>query len=163
MQNADVRIDVKIDVKITSETLSLAEVPWSSLRGPGDGACNVFTGAVRNRNHGREVSTVSYDAFVPLAERVMHEIALCALNRAGGLGSVYVRHRMGTLGIGEISVLIIAHTPHRAEAFAVCREVIEEIKIRAPIWKKETYTDGETGWLKGHALCSHGAERKSNA
>jgi molybdopterin synthase catalytic subunit len=55
--------------------------------------------------------------------------------------------------VGEVSVLIVAHTPHRAEAFQVCRYVIEELKKRAPIWKKEFYQDGETEWLKGHALC----------
>jgi molybdopterin synthase catalytic subunit len=152
-----------LDVKVTAEPLLMSDVPWDRLRGSGHGACNVFTGTVRSRNHGREVRRVAYDAFVPLAETVMREIADAALTRAGGEGSVFIRHRIGSLPVGEISVIIVAHTPHRAEAFAVCREVIEEIKVRAPVWKQETYTDGKTGWLKGHALCSHAREGRANA
>jgi molybdopterin synthase catalytic subunit len=98
-----------------------------------------------------------------LARKVLREISISALQRNGGKGSVLVWHRIGTLRVGEVSVLIAAHTPHRAEAFAICREVIEELKLRAPIWKKETYADGETGWLRGHSLCSHGPEKRDES
>ncbi len=153
----------RVFIEVTAEPIELSKVDWEKLRGPGEGACNLFTGSVRNRNHGREVSSVAYDAFIPLAGKVLREIAVEALKRHGGHGSVLVQHRIGTLGVGEISVLIAANTPHRAEAFAICREVIEELKVRAPIWKKETYTDGETGWLRGHALCSHGRGESTDA
>jgi molybdopterin synthase catalytic subunit len=153
----NLKTDSKTDVKVTPDPIALSDVNWESLRTSGDGACNIFTGAVRNRNHGREVRAVEYDAFVPLAEKILAEIARESLKKAGGSGSVYLRHRTGRLEVGEVSVLIVVHTPHRAEAFAVCRRVIEELKVRVPIWKKEYYSDGESGWLQGHALCAHGA------
>jgi adenylyltransferase/sulfurtransferase len=119
------------------------------------GAQTVFTGVVRENNHGRKVVSVSYDAFIPLAEATLREIVSEARKKWGEALLFKVVHRTGCLEVGEVSVLIAVSSPHRDEAYQASRYVIEQIKVRAPIWKKETYTDGESEWLKGHALCSH--------
>jgi len=119
------------------------------------GAQNFFFGAVREVNHGQKVTAVAYDAFVPLAEKVLREICLEAQTRWGGDLEFILIHRTGRLGVGEISVAIGVTARHRDEAYQASRYVIEELKVRAPIWKKEFYESGETQWLKGHALCGH--------
>jgi molybdopterin synthase catalytic subunit len=143
----------RIEIEVSEAPLDAGNLDVSSWIRPDCGACDLFFGTVRARNHGREVIAVSYDAYVPLARRELQRIAEEALTQAGTHGTVVIRHRTGKLGVGELSVLIAVFTPHRAEAFQACRYVIEELKKRAPIWKKEFYRDGETEWLKGHALC----------
>jgi molybdopterin synthase catalytic subunit len=118
-----------------------------------DGAQVVFRGVVRNHNQGRAVTAVSYDAFVPLTERVFGEIAAEARARWGGGLSLTILHRTGRLAVGEASVVVAAASPHRGESFEAARYVIDELKTRAPIWKQEHYVDGESEWLPGHALC----------
>ena len=66
-----------------------------------------------------------------------------------GLIDAFCTHRIGTLEVGETAVLVVATSGHRAEAFKGCRYIIDEVKCRVPIWKKEHYQDGETEWLKG--------------
>jgi molybdopterin synthase catalytic subunit len=143
------------DIQVSDEPIHLNSIDWESLSRDECGAGSSFFGMVRNRNHGRAVSAVAYDAYVPLAEKTLQDICQEALQQFGGKGSVFIRHRTGKLLVGELSVVIVVHTPHRDEAFKICRYVIEELKVRVPIWKKEFYMDGETEWLKGHALCSH--------
>lgn len=121
---------------------------------PAHGACLVFSGVVRNRNHGRTVTSVSYDAFAPLCTQTFSEISDEARRHCPG-ARILLIHRVGRLEVGEVSVLLAVSTPHRAEAYQISRYVIENLKTRAPIWKKETYVDGESEWLQGHALCSH--------
>lgn len=144
-----------IRVLVSETPIELARVDWNALRLPHCGASNVFTGVVRNLNHGRSVTAVSYDAHVMLAKKVLKEIATEAQKKWTANSSIFIQHRTGKLLVGEASVLIVVHTPHRDESFQICRYVIEQLKVRAPIWKKEYYTDGETEWLKGHSLCSH--------
>ncbi len=122
----------------------------------GFGASCEFSGRVRAVNFGRAVQSVHYDAFIPLARKALQKIAEEALKEAGSSGSIRIQHRTGAVGVGESSVWIQVLTPHRDEAFRVCRTVIERLKHEAPIWKKEVYTDGETEWLKGHSLCAAG-------
>jgi molybdopterin synthase catalytic subunit len=146
---------MRLDIKVNADVIDLGLLPWAECDLPSCGASNLFSGMVRNRNHGRDVEAVAYDAFELLAEKVLMDISETALREVGGVGSVYIRHRTGTLKVGEVSVVILVHTPHRDQAFQACRSIIEELKLKAPIWKKEYYTDGETEWLKGHALCGH--------
>lgn len=126
------------------------------IRDDGHGAQLVFTGAVRGRNAGRDVVAVEYDAAAPLAVDALRVIAREAQERWGRSLRIIVVHRTGKLAVGEISVLIGVSAPHRDEAYQASRFVIEELKVRVPIWKKEYYRDGETTWLKGHALCQGG-------
>ena len=117
---------------------------------PRYGAVVTFSGAVRSVHAGRRVKAVSYDCFRPLAEKELARIASEARRRWPV--SVAARHRVGRLKVGEASVAIAAAATHRAEAYEACRFVIEEIKHRLPVWKKEHYLEGEGRWLPGCAL-----------
>jgi molybdopterin synthase catalytic subunit len=143
-----------INVKVTNEPISIGQIAeWA----PADshGAGNLFVGMVRNINLGKKVVAVEYDSFAPLAETVFAEIAKEAKVQWGDDTKIWIRHAQGRLQVGEISVLIYVTTRHRDESYCASRYVIEEIKTRAPIWKKEFYQNGETEWVRGHALCQH--------
>ena len=101
-----------------------------------DGGLASFVGVVRNENEGRSVSSIDYTAYEPMAELEAGKIA-SELEAEFPETRVAMRHRLGVLGVGEASVAIAAGSPHRAEAFAACREAIEKVKARIPIWKKE--------------------------
>ena len=117
------------------------------------GAEIIFFGVVRNINLGRQVTAVSYEAFAPLTENVFLTICSQARERWGEDLKICILHRTGKLLVGDISLAIAVSSKHRDESYKVSRFVIEQIKERAPIWKKEFYIDGESEWLKGHALC----------
>jgi len=113
-----------------------------------DGATVLFLGVVRDHADGRPVTGMTYESYEKMAEPVLREIALEAAQRAGS-DRVAVVHRVGDLAIGEVSVAIAVSSPHRAEAFDASRYVIEEIKKRLPVWKKEHYADGAPEWVEG--------------
>ena len=115
---------------------------------PADGAAILFVGTVREQNEGRAVNGMRYDAFVEMAEPVLHDIAAEAVARAGS-ERVAVVHRIGELEIGDVSVAIAVSSPHRAEALDAARFIIEQIKVRVPVWKHEHYADGDSRWLAG--------------
>ena len=120
-----------------------------------NGALNMFVGKVRNHNMGKAVNAVSYDVFAPLASNVFQEICAEATAQFGDRLRLYIEHYKGKLEIGGISVIIAVGSPHRDESFQACRYLIEQLKIRAPIWKQEHYVDGDSEWVKGHTLCGH--------
>lgn len=120
-----------------------------------NGALNMFVGKVRNHNMGKAVNAVSYDVFAPLACKVFQEICSEATAQFGDRLRLYIEHYKGKLEIGGISVIIAVGSPHRDESFQACRYLIEQLKIRAPIWKQEHYVDGDSEWVKGHTLCGH--------
>ena len=121
---------------------------FARVGGPEDGAAVLFVGTVRDHADGRSVRGMRYDAYDAMARQVLMEIAREAAERTGS-HRVAVVHRTGELAIGEPSVAIAVSHPHRAEAFEASRYVIEEIKKRLPVWKKEHYTDGEEEWVQG--------------
>lgn len=121
----------------------------------GHGAINTFVGIVRDLNLGRNVIKMEYDCFIPLCEKIFLDIASEAQKKWCADANILIIHRHGVASIGEPSVAIVATTGHRDESYRITRYIIEEIKIRAPIWKKEYYQDGETEWVRGHALCQH--------
>jgi molybdopterin synthase catalytic subunit len=137
---------------LTNQPIRLEDLGIDSGHGAEQGAQVLFLGKVRATNAGKRVLAVSYDAFGPLAERTLGEICREAEAKCPGL-TARVWHRIGRLEVGEISVAIVVSSPHRREAYEASRSMIDEIKHRAPIWKKEHYEDGETEWLQGHALC----------
>jgi molybdopterin synthase catalytic subunit len=143
-----------ISVRVSDAVIKLEEA-LRELDDPGHGAQIIFSGVVRNSNLGRRVTGVSYDAFAPLAMRTLHDICVEAQARWGATLRFRVIHRTGLVPVGEASLLTAVSSPHRDEAYKASRYVIEQIKVRAPIWKKEHYIDGESEWLKGHALCGH--------
>ncbi len=121
-----------------------------------NGAMDMFIGRVRDHNLGRAVRAVSYDAFEPLACNVFGQICEEAVDLFDRRLRLYIEHHKGRLEVGGLSVVIAAGSPHRDEAFKACRYLIEQLKIRAPVWKQEHYVDGDSEWVQGHALCSHG-------
>jgi molybdopterin synthase catalytic subunit len=111
-----------------------------------DGGVCVFLGVVRNENEGKPTVSIQYEAYGPMAEAEMARIAR-QLSEDWPKVRVIMQHRAGSLGIGEVSVAIVATAPHRAEAFAACRAAIDRIKTRVPIWKKEFHPDGSSEWV----------------
>jgi molybdopterin synthase catalytic subunit len=115
--------------------------------GVGDGAVASFIGLVRDHNQGRRVSYLDYEAYEPLAVRTLGRI----VDEVRGNWPdtrVGVHHRTGRIEIGDVSVIIVAASPHRANAFAACRYTIERVKQIAPIWKHEHFEGGDV-WLEG--------------
>jgi molybdopterin synthase catalytic subunit len=109
------------------------------------GAIATFTGTVRKRSRGREVVNLDYEAYAEMAEEVMAHIAR-EVEERHSLCSVAIHHRVGRVEIGEASVVIAVSAPHRHAALEACREVIDELKERVPLWKKEVYEGGEE-WI----------------
>ncbi len=111
------------------------------------GALVTFTGTVRREHQGRRVVRLEYESYEPLALKALAQVA----DEAAGhwpAARLAVHHRLGVLGLGETSIVIVAAAPHRAEAFQACRYAIERIKQIVPIWKREWFEDGEA-WVEG--------------
>ncbi|MGH8252776.1 MAG: molybdenum cofactor biosynthesis protein MoaE [Steroidobacteraceae bacterium] len=118
----------------------------AELADPGSGGFASFEGWVRNHNEGQRVTRLEYEAFAPLALREGERIIAEARERFGLSGARCV-HRVGELQLGEIAVWVGAAAAHRDEAFRGCRYIIDEVKHRLPIWKKEHYENGNSGWV----------------
>ncbi|HUD73244.1 MAG TPA: molybdenum cofactor biosynthesis protein MoaE [Dongiaceae bacterium] len=116
------------------------------------GAVATFHGVVRDHHEGRQVSRIEYSAYAPMAEEVFRSIAAEAAARFGG-AAIAVLHRIGGLRVGEVSLVVAAGSVHRREALAACTFVVDEIKKRAPIWKKEFGHDG-VFWIEGPGECA---------
>lgn len=120
-------------------------VVLASVQTPSHGGIASFVGFVRDHQHGREVVRLDYSAYGPMAEEEMARIGAEASRRWGA--QVSVLHRVGGLEVGDVAVAIAVSTPHRAAAFDACRYVIEELKRRVPIWKREYFSDGSVEWV----------------
>ena len=112
------------------------------------GALSVFEGRVRNEHRGRAVLRLDYQAYVEMAEREGDRVLAEATERFGLLDAVCL-HRVGRLEIGEPAVWVGVLAGHRNASFGGCRYIIDEIKQRVPIWKREYYMDGESDWIQG--------------
>lgn len=112
----------------------------------GNGATVLFIGTVRDVNDGSPVTALDYSAYSTMAERELGDIAAEASAR-WNTTDIVVEHRIGSLALGEASVAIAIAHPHRGEAYAASRYVIEELKKRLPIWKREHYADGRAEWV----------------
>ena len=115
---------------------------------PEDGAVLLFLGTVRDHNDGRAVEGLEYEAYREMGEEVLAAIARETESRFG-TGRIGIHHRTGKLAVGEVSTVIAVATPHREEAYGASRYIIEEIKKRLPVWKKEIYAGGDSHWLDG--------------
>jgi molybdopterin synthase catalytic subunit len=116
-----------------------------AVRSPDAGGVVTFTGMVRRVSHGARIERLEYEAYKEMAERVLR--ALCDEIEAEIPGArLAVEHRVGVLAVGETAVVIAASAAHRAEAFTACRAMIDRLKDRAPIWKKEVGENGEV-WV----------------
>ena len=131
---------------ITSDVLDPAAL-YRLVQTAGVGATTSFLGLVRDHNQGRRVLHLVYEAYEPLAERALQTIVAEAREQWPS-AALAIHHRIGKLEIGEASVAIAAASPHRADAFAVCRYAIERVKQIAPIWKHEFFDGGDV-WIEG--------------
>lgn len=110
------------------------------------GAYVAFEGWIRNHNEGEKVLRLEYEVYEPLAIAEGEKVLAEAMTRFGILHADCV-HRSGSLDIGECAVWVGVTASHRDEAFAACRYIIDQVKVRLPIWKKEHYADGHSGWV----------------
>ena len=134
-----------VRTSIVSEPI-LPEQVLLDLTSHEDGACLLFLGVVRDHNQGRAVSGLEYEAYRGMAETTLAAIGAEASHRFG-TDRVRVLHRVGELRVGEVSTAIAVATPHREEAYQASRFILEEIKERLPIWKREHYLDGDSDWI----------------
>lgn len=111
-----------------------------------DGAVVTFAGVGRNNFAGRTSERLTYDAYVPLAERALAQVAKEARER-WEIGEVAIHHRIGTIEIGESAVLVVVAAPHRQAAFAAAEYIMDRIKEIVPIWKREHWADGSEEWI----------------
>ena len=129
---------------LTSDPIEIESL-LRQIAAPERGALTTFIGTVRNHHAGREVMELEYEAFGPMAEAECGRIVAEA--EARWPCRIALRHRVGRLGLGDAAVAITAAAAHRDESFQACRYVIEELKRRVPIWKRERYADGSEAWV----------------
>ena len=132
---------------VSAEPIDLAALV-AGVSHAGAGAVASFVGAVRDVNDGTAVVGIDYEAYGPMADRELAVILDEAAARWPGARPT-ARHRVGYLAVGDVSVAVAVSAPHRAAAFDACRYVVEELKRRAPVWKREHYADGRRAWVDG--------------
>ena len=137
---AGMNLQPVVTVVLTEAPLSL-DAAFRSVLLPACGGTALFVGTTRSPNQGQVVEKLEYEVYEELAGPAMERVAREAAARHG-LGAVYLAHRVGVVPQAEPSVVVAASAPHRAEAFAGCRELIDELKRTVPIWKKEHWADG---------------------
>ena len=137
---------------LTARPIELGEL-LASAQSPERGGVAVFLGLVRNHHGGRPVLRLEYSAYGPMAEAECARILAEASSRWDA--AIALRHRTGTLEVGDAAVAIVAASAHREAAFAACRFVIDEVKQRVPIWKREHYADGSVAWVDPTAKLQH--------
>src|SRR5438105_9891658 len=118
----------------------------AEVQSPEFGAISLFVGTVRDINDGRSVTALDYSAYVAMAESELSAI-LADAEIKFGVTTIVVEHRIGALSLGDVSIAIACAHPHRQPAMDCTRFVIEEIKKRVPIWKREHYADGSHEWV----------------
>ena len=136
--------------KITTDVIT-GEAVREAVEGPDAGAVVLFFGTVRNNTDGRPVKCLEYEAYPPMAEKKMAEIAQ-EISDKWGLDRVAMVHRVGKLEIGEVSVAVAVASPHRKDGFEACKYAMDRLKQIVPIWKREVWADGEAEWVKPDAV-----------
>lgn len=137
----------RLSVRVQADPLS-TDAALAAVADPQAGGTCVFVGTVRDHSDAGAVTGLTYEAWDELAVRRLREIGEDLVGR-GDVLRVAIHHRTGELGVGESSVVVAVSSPHRAEAFAACRDGIERLKRDVPIWKKESLVDGEARWVEG--------------
>ncbi len=143
---------------LSSEPLNVEQLK-AETENPACGALVTFEGWVRNHNEGHDVTSLEYEAYDQLAVAEGNRI-LDEARQKFGLEKAVCIHRVGHLAIGDIAVWVGVATPHRDAAFKACRYIIDEIKVRVPIWKKEHYVTGDSGWVNCEECAKHGHKPK---
>jgi molybdopterin synthase catalytic subunit len=117
----------------------------AAVAAPERGGTACFVGTVRNHHRGREVLRLEYSAYEPMAEAECDRIVVEAARQWPV--QIAVQHRIGALAVGDVAIAAAAAAAHREHAFEACRYLVEEIKRRVPIWKRECYADGTVEWV----------------
>jgi len=131
-------------IAVRESELSVDEVR-AAVADPGAGGLALFAGAVRDTDHDRAVTALSYSAH-PSAESELRRVAEMIAEKFPVLGIAAV-HRVGDLQIGDLAVVVAVACPHRAEAFDACRALVDELKATVPIWKHQRFADGGSEWV----------------
>ena len=139
-------------VHLTREPLDASSLREAATR-PGAGAVAVFEGIVRSPSMGKDVLWLEYEAYDAMAVAQMEAIIAETRGR-WPVSAVFLHHRLGRIEVGETSVIAVVSSPHRDEAFAACRHLIERLKADVPIWKKECFKDGSV-WVGAPGQCEH--------
>ncbi len=129
---------------ITSNPIDISAV-INSVKADSVGGIDVFVGTTRDHSKGRKVVKLEYEAYVPMATKCLDDIEREARGR-WNLGATKIVHRIGTVPVGEASVVIAVAAAHRDEAFQACRYLIDRLKEVVPIWKREFFADGTVEW-----------------
>jgi molybdopterin synthase catalytic subunit len=142
--------------RVLETPLSVAEAT-AAVSAADIGGVDLFLGAVRNHNDGRAVTRLEYHAYVSMAEKEMQRIAEEIARELPGV-RLAALHRIGSLAVGDLAVVCAAGAAHRGEAFQACRALIDRIKLRVPIWKREHGPDGPywVGWEDARCGDEHG-------
>jgi molybdopterin synthase catalytic subunit len=135
-------------LEITDQPIDVAAV-LTRVEDAGAGAVNAFVGTVRNQSTGRRVVRLHYESYDSMALRQLQHVVEQAQEKWPMMRQAAVVHRKGTLGIGDVAVVVAVSTPHRAESFAACQFIIDTLKQVVTIWKKEEYEDGSV-WVAAH-------------
>ena len=139
-------------IDITNDKISIASAE-KFISSSKFGASIFFTGTVRDVNENKKVTGITYDAHDEMVIKSFEEIYQEASEKLKITDkAVFIEHTKGYLSLGDISILIAVACKHRDQAYALSRYIIEEIKKRSPIWKKEHYEDQTTEWLKGKSI-----------
>ena len=134
-------------ITVTEAPLDAAAIRAEALD-PRAGAVVLFEGCARDSHQGRAVALLAYEAFVPMAEAELGRLRDEAMARFG-LVRCLIHHRLGEVPLLEAAVVVAASSPHRREAFEAAAWIMDRIKERVPIWKRERYTDGAQTWVEG--------------
>lgn len=126
----------------------------SAVQDPRAGAVVLFSGEARNHSNGLAVVALEYEAYEPVAIRMINHIVAEAIDRFS-LHKALCKHRLGRVEVGESAVVVITASSHRAEAYAANRYIIDRVKHEAPIWKKEVFTDGSSSYSHNCSCHSH--------
>ena len=129
---------------VRAETLSVDEA-IAAVSDPSCGGLVTFLGVVRDHDHGHDVASLDYSAH-PSAAQVLHEVCL-EVAEAHPDVRVAAVHRVAALEVGDLAVVVAVAAPHRADAFVACRELIDSLKQRVPIWKHQRFADGDDEWV----------------
>jgi molybdopterin synthase catalytic subunit len=141
--------DDGLTVALSAEAIMVDEL-LARAGQPADGAVACFVGRVRNQSGGEVVHALDYEAYAPMALALMRRIAADARTRHE-LSTIVLVHRVGQLAVGDVAVVVVTSSPHRAAALDACREVIEAVKAEVPIWKREHTATG-THWVDARCL-----------
>lgn len=135
----------RVRVRLTRERIGLDEA-YEAVAHPESGGVGVFAGVVRNQHEGEAVRGITYEAWEDHAIPAMRVVADEVLRAFPTVRAVYIAHRIGSLAVGDLSVVVAASAPHRDQALGAARMLIDVVKTEVPIWKHEHLVDGRSRW-----------------